>query len=215
MKITDRYLAHGWFRMYDTMFTTDVIELDEQVLQVHWLRYRVSTMRLGKGQKEIVTRNRKFSLRYKPLVLNDETEALFAMYKVMKPFVGYTSLFQAFGSGGLVFDTMVAEVRDENEVLIATGIFDTGKDSIAGIMNIYHPGYAKYSLGKFLIMAKINYCAVNRIPLYYPGYITQSPSRFDYKLFPDKQSTEVFVSDTGEWVPYCIWELFNNNGIKP
>jgi leucyl-tRNA---protein transferase len=214
-EVLDRYLEIGWFRMYDSMFTTSSIELEDKVYLVYWLRYCVSRVAYGKKQKDIISKNRKFYILAKPLFITEELEALFALYKRIKPFIGYYSLADAFRTNGPVFDTWVIEVRDENNLLIAAGIFDKGKNSIAGIMNFYHPEYDKYSLGKLLILAKINYCKENLIPFYYPGYITNEPSRFGYKLFPDKRATEVFEESSGRWLPYNIWKQENNRAISP
>lgn len=204
-EILDRYLGLGWFRMYDTMFTTDAIDDGRYVHKVFWLRYRVDKITYGRRQKDIINRNRKFTLTYKPLLITPELEALFALYKTAKPFVGYQSLANAFTTNGPVFDTWQVAVRD-GDVLIAAGIFDRGKDSVAGIMNFYNPAYSRYSPGKLLLLAKINFCMRNNISLYYPGYITKSPSLFDYKLFPCKQATDVFLEASCTWVSYNTWK---------
>ena len=204
-EVLDTYLAHGWFRMYDYMFTTQAIELDNQVLQVYWLRYRAGDVKFGRKQKDIINKNKIFNITIKPLFITAEMEALFAAYKRIKPFVGYYSLAEAFRTAGPVFDTWVAEVRDKNNLLIAAGIFDKGKNSIAGIMNFYHPAFEKHSLGKLLLLAKIDYCKQAVITYYYPGYITRGESRFNYKLFPDKAAAQVYLPETLTWLPFNIW----------
>ena len=68
-----------------------------------------------------------------------------------------------------VYDTAMIEVRDQGK-LIAAGIFDKGRQSIAGILNFYHPGYNKYSLGKYLMLLKIDYAIAHSKQWYYPGY---------------------------------------------
>jgi arginine-tRNA-protein transferase len=103
-----------------------------------------------------------------------------------------------------VFDTYVVEVRDENK-LIAAGIFDNGSQSIAGIMNFYDPAYRKQSLGKFLMLMKINYARQQRKAYYYPGYLVNDYPKFDYKLFPCQSATEVFDANSGTWFPFS-WE---------
>jgi arginine-tRNA-protein transferase len=93
------------------------------------------------------------------------------------------------------------QVRDKDQ-LIATGYFDKGQQSIAGIMNIYHPDFQSYGLGKFLILQKLQYAALHSLPYYYTGYISPSSSRFDYKTFPDANAVEVLLPDKKQWVPY-------------
>ena len=204
-EILDKYLAIGWFRMVDRMFTTSFIEPEGVVLFVYWLRYNVAAVKTGRKQKDIINRNKNFSVTFKPLYITAELEALFAMYKRIKPFVGYYSLSEAFRTNGPIFDTWVVEIRDENNLLIAAGIFDKGTDSIAGIMNFYHPDFERNSPGKMLMLAKIYYCRQNGFAYYYPGYITNVPSRFNYKLFADKMAAEVYEPDSRTWLPYNLW----------
>lgn len=103
-----------------------------------------------------------------------------------------------------VFTTEVLEVRDGNQ-LIAAGIFDSGARSLAGIMNFYHPAYRKYSLGKYLMLLKINHARQQCKAYYYPGYLVQGYPKFDYKLFPCLAATEVFDATMGQWLPFS-WE---------
>ena len=201
--VLDGLLEKGWFRMYDTMFTTSTIQVAADEHDIFWFRYDVHRINYGRRQKDIINKNKNFTLRYQPLILTEEMEQLFAIYKDSKPFVGYHSLVSAFISGIGVFDTWVVTVRDEHKRLIAIGFFDKGTESIAGIMNAYHPEYEKYSPGKFLLLAKIYFCRRNKLRWYYPGYIMKPPSRFDYKLFPDKAASQVYTG--GVWAPYNEW----------
>jgi leucyl-tRNA---protein transferase len=79
------------------------------------------------------------------------------------------------------FSTLEVNVFDGAQ-LIACGFFDTGKNAAAGITSFYHPGYKKYSLGKFLIYSKIKYCRENGMKYFYPGYFVPGYTPFDYKL---------------------------------
>ena len=99
---------------------------------------------------------------------------------------------------------MMIEVRDGN-ILVAVGFFDKGTNAIAGILNFYHPDYKKFSLGKYLILQKIEFARANRFLYYYTGYISTHISKFDYKLFPDKRAIEVYLPVEKIWVPYKLW----------
>jgi arginine-tRNA-protein transferase len=211
-EVLDNYLAMGWFRMYDSMFTTDCIELEGQLMLVYWMRYYIPAEKNGRKQKDIINRNKNFSITFKPLFITAELESLFALYKRIKPFVGYYSLSEAFRTNGPVFDTWVAEIRNENKLLIAAGIFDKGSDSIAGIMNFYHPDFERNSPGKMLMLAKIYYCRQNSFSYYYPGYITRETSRFNYKLFHDKNAAQVYEPGPRIWLPYLQWKDKNEQG---
>jgi arginine-tRNA-protein transferase len=86
--------------------------------------------------------------------------------------------------------------------LIAVGIFDKGTTTIAGIMNMYHPAYHSFSLGKYIMLHKIDFARANGIAWYYTGYISTASTRFDYKTFPDMASVEVYLPVEKKWVPY-------------
>lgn len=100
-----------------------------------------------------------------------------------------------------VYDSFLVEVRDQCS-LIAAGIFDNGQKSIAGIMNFFLPDYKKYSLGKYLMLLKIEYALSQGKKWYYPGYIVEGYPKFDYKLFVDKAAAEIFIPEQNGWRRY-------------
>src|SRR5690606_1535478 len=94
----------------------------------------------------------------KQATINTEIENLYASYKNSLLFNlaanCYDNLHQPHIP--LPYDSKMIEIRKKDE-LIAIGFFDCGFKSIAGILNIYHPSFKKYSLGKLLMLLKINY----------------------------------------------------------
>ena len=74
------------------------------------------------------------------------------------------------GASYSIFDTWVVDVRADGQ-LIAAGIFDQGTRSLAGIVNFYDPDFRKYSLGKYLMLCKLNYAQRQNLAYYYPGYL--------------------------------------------
>jgi len=52
------------------------------------------------------------------------------------------------------------------------------------------------------MLLKIEYALQHNKQFYYPGYISTGISKFDYKLFPGKEATEVYISSSGQWVPW-------------
>jgi arginine-tRNA-protein transferase len=100
-----------------------------------------------------------------------------------------------------VFDSWMIEVRMGHK-LIAVGVFDQGRNSIAGILNYYHPDFARLSPGKFLMLKKIEFAIQNGKEWYYPGYIAYDFPKFDYKVFAHRQSAEIFDPISKLWLPY-------------
>ncbi|MBC8082847.1 MAG: arginine-tRNA-protein transferase, partial [Hymenobacter sp.] len=78
-----------------------------------------------------------------------------------------------------------------------------GTRSLAGIMNFYHPAYRKHSLGKYLMLLKINHALSQQKTHYYPGYLVHNYPKFDYKLFACPAATEVYDCATGQWLPFA------------
>jgi leucyl-tRNA---protein transferase len=197
----DRFLASGWYRMHLNMFTTNFINQDDPSTRVFWLRYQVKNIRVVK-HKQLIKRNATFSAAYRGLVITEELNELYASYHTGVDHDCSENLQGVLGKMERpAFDSYLIEVRDQGK-LIAAGIFDKGKDSIAGIVNFYHPDYKKYSLGKYLMLLKVQYCRNHKIDMYYPGYFGTDLPKFAYKLFVDKNATEVFIPENKQWISY-------------
>lgn len=196
----DKYLEMGWFRMGQTIFTTDRIPLGGVIYPVYWLRIELGAICYGRAQQKLLAANRRFEVQEGPFLLNAETEKLFEKYKNAVDFIPPDSIldYLYLGANYNIYDTRSIEVR-ENGRLIACGIFDQGRNSIAGILNFYDPDYKKHSLGKWLMLLKINHAQKSNLLWYYPGYLALGTTKFDYKLFPDRSASEYLDRNTGGW----------------
>lgn len=202
----DFWLSRGYYRMQQDLFTCRFVPFADTVYSVLWLRIVLANVQYGKDQRRLIRINEKFSVAVKPFRLSDELESLYAQYRSAVHFDAPDSVESCLldGAAHNAFDTRVIEIRDENR-LIAVGIFDNGARSIAGIMNFYHPDYRKQSLGKYLMLLKINDALMQKKLYYYPGYIVSNYPKFDYKLFPCQAATEVYKDTSGEWLAFS-WE---------
>lgn len=199
----DLFLAKGWYRMGQGIFTTNYIVQDDSVFRVFWLRYNLSNVSLSKKIKQMLSFNQHFNVAVLPVYITTEHEALYTLYKSgidFNPASNVTEWLYEQQSNN-VFDTYMIELRDGDK-LIALGIFDKGQNCIAGILNFYHPDYKKYSLGKYLMLLKMEYAKTNHIKWYYPGYIVYGYPKFDYKLFADKTAAEIFFPELNKWCLY-------------
>lgn len=200
----DNFLAMGWYRIGQSLFTTNFILLNERVHRVFWLRYNLKNIALTKSQIRLKQRNRQFEVSVKPLELTIEIENLFTAYKTGIDFQGADSVYHwlyADRPPHNVFETEVIEIRDRHR-LIGVGISDQGSKSMAGIMNFYDPEYKKYSLGKYLMILKIELGLQRRLSWYYPGYIVYKRPQFDYKLSIHKSAVEVLIPEMKGWQIY-------------
>lgn len=202
----DLCLSNGYFRMQQRVFTCHFEFFGNQLCPVLWLRVVLANVSYGKDQRRLLRANEKFSVTVKPFVLSEEIETLYALYRSSVNFDAPDSIESCLLDGAThnAFMSYVVEIRDKNK-LIAAGIFDNGLQSIAGIMNFYHPAYRKHSLGKYLMLLKINHAQAHEKTYYYPGYLVANYPKFDYKLFPCAAATEVFDSVNGVWLPFS-WE---------
>ncbi|MDE3212803.1 MAG: GNAT family N-acetyltransferase [Bacteroidota bacterium] len=212
----DAYLAQGWYRIGQAVFTTDTIdahqrgEPGEEVreFRVFWLRYRLTDFQFGKKQLKLLAANRKFKADIGECVLDPGLEALYASYKSSIDFTIAPSLYQSlyklefYEAPDLqVYDSRLISVSYEGK-LIAAGVFDRGARSLAGIVNFFDPGFRKYSPGKYLMLLKIQYALQQGMEYYYPGYISCDFKKFDYKLWPGESFAEILNPLTQKWEPY-------------
>ncbi len=201
----DYLLASGFYRMQHMMFTCNetITGNDDQYIPVFWLRTVLQKCKLHKSAKTILKKCAGYTVIIQQAYVDDEIENLYAEYKKHVAFTVSKSCADYLHHELLPqpFDSMMVQVYDD-EQLIATGYFDKSNNAIAGIMNIYHPSYRQYSLGKFLILQKLQYALSQNMLFYYTGYISTESTRFDYKTFPDVEAVEVLLPIEQKWVPY-------------
>ena len=196
----DFYLAKGYYRMQQDLFTCQFVPFDGRIYTAHWLRLALNRVQWGPEQRRLLRRNARLAATVQPLRLTPEHEDLYTRYRDnitfdAAPTVAAVLLGDAVHN---VFNTYAIELRDGTR-LVAVGIFDLGHRTIAGILNYYDPDYRRDSLGKYLLLLKINYATRARLQYYYPGYMVQGYPKFDYKLSVSPSATEVFDSIRGLW----------------
>ena len=158
----DDYLANGWFRMGQTIFTTNFLKFSGIIYSAIWLRIDLSTFEKSKTQQKLEKLNAAFKVVIQPIQFSEKQENLFQKYRNHITFDASPSLENLLFNNGEndVFNTYEVSVYDQ-EKLIATGFFDLGDNTSAGITCFYDPDYKKHSLGKFLMYQKIDFCKNN------------------------------------------------------
>ena len=201
----DYYLAQGYYRMQQDLFTCQFVPFDGRLYTAHWLRLDLARVQWGPEQSRLLRRNARFAATVRPFRLTAEYEELYARYRESITFDAAPTVDDVLlgGAAHNVFNTYIIELRDGNQ-LIAAGIFDRGDRTLAGILNFYDPNYRKYSLGKYLLLLKTDYARRLQFDYYYPGYVVHDYSKFDYKLFACAAATEVFDCVRGQWQPFSL-----------
>ena len=155
----DHYLAHGWFRMGQTIFTTNFLNFKSNFYSALWLRIPLEDFSTDNTQQKLIKRNNRFRVEIQRASVTPIKEALFARYKQHISFEASASLHTLlFGKASTdIYNTQEVNIYHHDK-LIASGFFDLGNTSAAGIASFYDPEYKKFSLGKHLIYLKIAYC---------------------------------------------------------
>lgn len=207
--LLDDYLSKGWFRIKQTIITVDMLPGKEDLHLLYWIRYVLHDLEFGKRQMKIFRKNQRYKITNQPALITPEMETLYSNYLTGIDFNAPPSLHDAlFSSAGVdIYQTRMLQVR-EDERLIAVGFYDVGANSVAGILNCYHPAYKKQSLGIYLLLLQIMQAKQMGMSFYYPGYIAEDFAVFDYKLFPAPQATEIFDTTNSLWLPYINNPIF-------
>ena len=197
----DAYLARGWFRMGQTIFTTNFVHFKNEMYSTIWLRVLLNEYLPDRTQLKLYKQNSIFQAAIQPAVINSEKEELYFRYQQSLSFQTSESLQQLlFGKITIpsIYDTYEVTVHDGNQ-LIACGFFDVGESCAAGITSIYDPAYKKYSLGKYLIYLKMLYCQNKKLRYFYPGYFVPGYEFFDYKLTIGRPALQFLKLSSQQW----------------
>lgn len=207
----DRYLERGWFRRGPAIFTTHFVQLNNQMLSIVWLRVKLLEYEPDRVHKRLFKENARFTTKIGPASITEEKEALYARYKVTRPFVPIETLsLLMFGKDKIesVYNTYEVSIRD-NDKLIACCYFDLGEKSVQAVVLFFDPDYKNFSLGKYLIYNKIQYCKDNGYQYFYPGYYIPNNTPFQYKIDIGRQALQYFELNTGTWHDHYLFTSDN------
>ena len=196
----DIYLSQGWFRSQGTMFITYFMCMDEAINSIVPLRIVLDDYTMSKSLVKRLRRMDDFSFSVVPFFPDAEFFDLLQQYEKYEAFGYQLDQFESYRVFPPLFHTKALQIRHEGR-LVACGLLDLGRKAAMGILNIYHPDYARYSPGMLLIATKLNWCRHNRFTYFYPGYFVPGNYRFDYKLTLAPQATEYIDFLTGTWKP--------------
>jgi arginine-tRNA-protein transferase len=198
----DAYLAKGWYRMGQAIFTTHFLCFGEEFYSAVWVRLSLEGYTYRKSLRKIINKAKKrFTTHFQKAVIDSEREALYQKYRYHFKGVLAPNLTDSLldGEENNLFNTYELSVYDGDQ-LVALSYFDLGKDSAASIMGIYDPDYHSYSLGLFTMLMEMEYCQEQHMKYYYPGYVVPGYERFDYKLRIGDVSYYDLASR--KWMPY-------------
>lgn len=179
----DQFLASGWFRGSIMLYKMDLLIMDEQLWSVVNIRLKLADFEPRKSQRKCLAKvEAKFKVAVQPARIDFRREMLYQQHKErFKGFVHNTlSEYLHAGFNRSVFNTMEVAVYD-GEKLIAVSYFDLGSAAMASLLAVYDPDYRQHSLGRYTLLKEIEFGQNHGYKWYYPGYVLDRPSLFDYK----------------------------------
>ena len=198
----DAALSLGWFRIQQSLFTTDELEFGGLIYEAIWLRVHLPAFEPDKKYTTLTRKNAGFHTEISKAVITSEQEALYAAYKNHLPFEASSSLHTLLLGEDRqnVFNTRMINMY-AGDRLIGTGYFDLGRQAASGIVSFYDPAYKNYSLGLFMIYEKMFYCKREGFAWFYPGYFVPGYPMFDYKKKLGKGALAFYDRQQNTWYP--------------
>ena len=199
----DQYLASGWFRGAVMLYKMDLLCIDDELFSVVNIRVKLNDFLLRKSQRKLLRRvDGRFRTVFGEANPTQDKETLYAAHKHrFKGFIHATlKEYLKAGFETTVFDTREVCIYDGDQ-LIAVSYFDMGEKSMASLLGLYDERYSEWSLGKVTMLKEIEFGIENEREWYYPGYILDKDSSFDYKLD---------LGDTEFYTPENCWTGFSN-----
>lgn len=197
----DSYLAAGWFRGSVMLYKMDLLCVEDDLFSVVNIRLNLAEYSHKKRMRKLLRRNNKqFRYVIKDASIDQDRERLYQLQKgKFKGFI-HNTLRDYLNAGfpATVFDTKEVAVY-EGERLVAVSYFDVGQTSIASLLGLYDEDYNHYSLGKYTMLLEIEYALLKDKKLYYPGYVLDKKSSFNYKL---QLGDYEFYNKNKRWVKY-------------
>lgn len=204
----DLFLENGWFRTGLYVFTCQFIDFEAIYYRTIWLRHNLWMFNPGKTWKNLQKRNHAFRVEISEATITPAQEALYRMYRQFIFFEPAKDirhlLFDGRAPASSSFHTKQLCIYHNNE-LIGCSYFDLGEVSAAGISAFYHPNYARFSLGIYMIYYQILACKKAGFQYYYPGYFIPHYSHFDYKLRIGTEAIVFFHPENRKWLPLAAY----------
>ncbi|WP_026764587.1 GNAT family protein [Sediminibacterium salmoneum] len=218
-KVLDHALANGYFRMGNELFTTQEVPIGYEGRRritdiAFWLRLNLSKAKETKTTRRIRKKCAGFTYTIEPAYLTPEIELLYYEYYLTIPFDGYFTCRECIpemNTEDSAFDTLMINIRNKGR-LIGVGFFDIGKQALMSVLHFYHPDYKRFSIGKYIILLTKDFARSRQMDFVYPGYFLMGQSKMDYKLFPQKEAMELYLTDVQIWEPvekFTKIELYN------
>lgn len=201
----DAFLAQGWFRGYGVMYKSEFLCIDDDIFSTVNIRLPLANHEFSKSQRRVIKKcEQEFKVTIAPIRKSKQRDALYETQKLR---------FKAFVHDSLQDITRHLDAHKryttqeicvyKGRKLIANSYLDLGNNSGASILCNYDPEYASYSLGMYTMYKEIEYLKQHGFQYYYPGYVMDRASSFDYKKRIGKLE---FLRADQQWRPIAEFD---------
>ncbi len=181
--VFDRFCEDGWTYWADVLFRRNYWEWRGRQCRVILLRINLKNFEFSKSQRKNLRKNSDLTVLRRTLHIQPMHEELFERHarrfthnrphSIYGFFSFFSSIMPCFG---IEFDVY----KDDRH--IASSFFHVGRKSVAGNYGIFEPEEWQRGLGTFTMLKEIEFAIEQKRSYYYPGFIYDIPSEFDYKL---------------------------------
>lgn len=165
------------------LYKMDLLIMDHSLWSVVNIRMKLDDFVPRKSQRKCARKvESAFQVVIQPARIDFRREALYQKHKIrFKGFVHNTlGEYLHAGFSRTVFNTMEVGVYDGGK-LIAVSFFDLGEHAMASLLALYDEDYSAFSLGRYTMLKEVEFGQKLGYKWYYPGYVLDRPSMFDYK----------------------------------
>ncbi|MDX2133879.1 MAG: hypothetical protein SFV52_03810 [Saprospiraceae bacterium] len=197
--VFDHFCEDGWCYWADLMFRRNHWEWRGEACRVIMLRIRLDGFTFSKSQRRTLRRNLDLTVYRRSIRITERHEHLFELHAERfshnKPstIYGFFSPWSSImPSHGMQFDVFL------QDRMVASSFFHLGKRSMSGNYGIFDPSETTRSLGTYTMLREIEAAKNFGLRYYYPGFVYDIPSEFDYKLFFNNLE---YYDWWGNWYP--------------
>lgn len=182
--VFDRFCEDGWCYWSDLLFRRNYLTWRGHDCRVILVRIRLKDFTFSKSQRKCLRKNSDLLTQFRSLKIAHEHVHLFQQHskrfghnqphRIDGFFSRYSDIMPCFG---YEFDVFTQE-REH----IASSFFHIGNKSMAGNYGLFSQAHAARSLGTFTMLLEILHAMHLGLEYYYPGFVYDISSEFDYKL---------------------------------
>lgn len=176
-------LARGYRRFGHQLFRPSCASCQDCVS----LRILVGQFRPTRGQRRVLSKNRRISVRPEPLYATPRHIELFNLYQAFmsehrrwkNDAITMESYIESFVVGGDGFGSQW--LFHDGETLVGVALMDETPDAISLVYFFHHPAWRPAGPGVFSVLTQLAHAKRRNLNYAYPGYWIADNSSMNYK----------------------------------